>query len=292
MQLIIWRHFRFEAPEGWEVLRFERDPGVGRLTLADRYQHRLEFGWRALSKAPDLDRAISDSRKAFEADDEIEGVAGARGAGWDGLSATVEGQVQTRFMRYFAEEKCLMELTFLWPETREHDLERAVLLSVAEEPKDEQGLRRWKAFGLDLLTDDRLPLAQGNVEPARARLVFEEPESPGRSETFERLGLVDQWLTTPVDAWMATRLPKFISRRATTVETIAEHEVHSLTARWHANLGLRLLGIGRPYEAHAWRCPVHNRLYVVTLIGDRRTDLPRAVGQRLACCDDLLEATC
>jgi hypothetical protein len=277
---------RVELPEDWEMLQFTRRPEQGRCAFADRYQFRLELAWRAVDGPPDMGRVVSDYVARLRADDDASDVRPLSDAPWPGLAAAVAGMASSRFGRHLAGEGILLEAVLLWPERRDRALEEAVLSSVAEVPRRPDGTRRWRAFGLDLLATDGLPLAQCQVQPARARLSFAD-ERGRRRETFQRLGLVDQWLAEPVEAWLAAQMPRRGSIASQSSVTVHGHQVALLAG----TRPMRRLGglINRPVpcDAAAWRCPNDGRLYCVSLVGRSAGDGTRLAGGRLACCPEL-----
>ena len=60
MQTCIWRDLRIELPEDWEMLQFSLQRQAGRCAFADRYQFRLELGWRTAEAKPEIERMMSD----------------------------------------------------------------------------------------------------------------------------------------------------------------------------------------------------------------------------------------
>jgi hypothetical protein len=262
VQTHIWRNVRVELPGDWEMLQFSRDPAAGRCAFADRHQFRLEFTWRAVPGPPDLGRMVSDYRAKLETEPGTTDVWPAAVGSWSGVEARRDGQLTSRFGGYLATEGCVVEVVFLWPEGRDGALEGAVLGSLRAEAPLPDGSRRWRAFGMDLAVSAGLALAEARVEAARASLTFAGPRVSGE-ESFQRLGLVSEWLDGSVAEWLAAQV-----RRGGRVDSQASVEVHghdvALLAgrrpvrRW-GGLVTRL----RPFEAAAWVCPAHGRLYCV-----------------------------
>jgi len=285
LKLWIWRNVRLCIPADWEMLQFSRTMAEGRCAFADRYRFRLELSWQAAASEPDFDRMMSDyaarlREQAEEAPRRLDGTP------WHGLESKVNGVVTTRFGRFLPGEKCVVEVVLLWPEGRDEALERAVLTSVAPEPPH-NGLHRWRAFGMDVLADSRLALAGCRVEPANAEMIFTD-QAGETVERFARRGMVSEWLTEPVAAWLRRHAPAHADVSASTVRQ-AEHDVACLVSEERAP-GLRgRLGRRRRREAAAWICPKDGRLYSVlrTALGAAHGEPSDFFGRRLACCREV-----
>ena len=98
-----------------------RNPQAGRCAFADRYQFRLELSWKVVPGAPDFNRMMSDyaAKLIEEGEEKPEPVDGGP---WKGLCVHAQGQLSTRFGRFFPGESCLVELVFPWPEERDEKL--------------------------------------------------------------------------------------------------------------------------------------------------------------------------
>ena len=117
--LYIWRHFRLQVPDDWEMLFYAKPLQAGRCAFADRYQHRLEFSWSIVPSKPDFDRMISDYLAEVRRDERASEAAETEVAGWRGFSAQLGDVRTTRFGAYMPEERVLLECVFLWPKRRE-----------------------------------------------------------------------------------------------------------------------------------------------------------------------------
>jgi hypothetical protein len=286
----VWRHIRFQLPDDWEMLQFSRDPSSGSCLFADRYSFRFELDWRKVPGPPDMDRVLSDYSSRLREEKKIDGSRPVSAGEWKGIEARIDGILTTRFGRYFRTESCLVETVFLWPAGRDPALEQAVLSSFDECPAAYGSLRRWTAFGLDLLASSDLTLDECEVKPALARMVFRDV-SRGVEEIFERLGMVGSWLKTGVPEWMESRVPKGFRPSGRTVAAVRRHEIKLCSVE--AFRKFRRYG----YRAAAWICPNDGRLYHVSVFGPlsrglaRKADLPQQdptlPGLRLKCCDDI-----
>lgn len=298
LQLWVWRHLRIELPEDWEMLQFSRKLGAGRCAFADRYQFRAEVSWQATSGPPDLDRLVSDYQAKLRLDATTESASptrrtvsapegrtpagGARIGDWRGLRGHESGLFTSRFSRYLRGEGCLIEVVLLWPEGIDKKLEAGILGSIRPEPECAGGMRRWRAFGLDLLAASGLALHECEVAPAMARLSFRS-ERGERQETFARLGMVSDWLRGSVRDWLARQTPGDVRATEPSAVEVGRHAVEVLR-------GTRKPGLARkasPYEAAAWLCPADGRLYYVSLTGAEAGGGTGLAGKRLSCCEGM-----
>jgi len=280
MQLWVWRQLRIELPDDWEMLQYGRDAAAGRCAFADRHQFRLEMDWRTVAARPDVARTMGDYLAKLTADQTLADGRATRVGEWPGIVGRQGEQAVARFGRYLAPEQCVVELVFLWPEARDAALEGSVLASVGVEP-ERGGRRRWRAFGMDLAASADLPLRECVVQPAVARMAFGR-ERGRREETFQRLGMVDEWLRGSVGEWLASQAPRDVVRSWPSARKAGGHAIALL----HGTRRPALLRASRPYASAAWRCPRDGRLYRVATTGAARPDEPLA-GGRLGCCGEL-----
>lgn len=327
MQLHVWRNFRIELPDEWEMLQFSRGVESGRCAWADRYQFRLELDWRKVAGPLDFERMISDYRSKLRDGEHMSDVERTREAGWLGVRGRKGPVEQVRFGRHFGEESCLVEIVLMWPESRDTRLERTILRSVRAEPERLGGFRRWRAFGMDLLASPGLGLRDCNVEPANVRMTFADERSGWRGarkeETFRRMGMVSEWLArpdgksptrrsrygdgaagsarpdssgsartgpvSPVAEWLSRSAPGEVVARSQGLTEVRGHLVERMRGEWRAGILSALLGKRRRYEAAAWICPADGRLYFASVA----SALPEGPGEpglapgRLSCCTGL-----
>ena len=277
MRLWVWRHVRIELPDDWEMLQFSRQSQGGRCAFADRYQFRLELNWREVPGPPDMERMTSDYLAKLRLDGSMPDAAVASSGGWQGIEGHQNGLFTSRFGRHFATERCLVEAVLLWPDKRDADLERAVLASVAPEPEHLGRFQRWRAFGMDILASSGLALTDCRVEPANACLTFADERS-GRQETFQRLGMVPEWLDGSARQWLEQQMPRDVALVSQDATEDCGHAIERLVGTRRATLVRKR----SRYEASAWICPADGRLYCAANTKATETE-PR----RLACCPDL-----
>lgn len=284
MQEWVWRNLRFELPRDWEMLQFSRRSETGSCLFADRHAYRFELNWRRVAGAPDFARMLDDYARQLAPETPGQ-VVRVQQAPWLGLAGTFEGVATSRFGRFLPGEKYLVEAVFLWPRERDLPLERQVLASLDELPRDEQW-QRWRAFGLDCRGSAGLELQTCEVQPAAAHLVFAPKGNSLRTEDFSRWGMVEHWLRTGVEDWLAARRPRQATQIATGQRRLGDHQVYFVSARVPG----RLLGRCH-YQAAAWVCPRDRRLYCVATVTERPLEQRQAplVGHRLRCCAELPE---
>lgn len=271
------------------MLHYSCNMDAGRCALADRYRFRLEFHWRRSAVPPDLDRMLSDYRKSLEQDGLAEAVQSVQYGSWRGLETESGGVTTWRFGRFFTAESCLVELVFVWPDGPDTQMAHHVLDSVSEEPVL-KGLRCWRAFGMDMNVSDGLALQECTIKPAHAGMVFTKPGKSGRTETFRRLGMVDQWLGAPVADWLSVQQPEKARNWRPGRVSRLNHLIHYADATLPATGLRRLTRRVGSFQGAAWICPADERLYCATLTsGQPLSGKPELFdGGRLACCDDLV----
>ncbi|HUT34099.1 MAG TPA: hypothetical protein VNE39_11495 [Planctomycetota bacterium] len=308
MQLWVWRHIRVELPEDWEMLQFSRNPQAGRCAWADRYRFRAELSWQALSGPPDLARLASDYLAKLRLDGTMPDAAPVQSGDWRGPRGHEDGLLTSRLSRHLAEEGCLVELVLLWPDGLDPQREGSILASIRSESPWPHGLRRWRAFGLDALASGGLDLVECKAEPALAQLAFRDARAT-REETFQRLGMVPEWLDGSVRDWLVRQVPRDLRAEKGTFTFsppwgakgyCAEKENVPFSAREERAEasghqvetveGLRRGGLlRRPvhHAAAAWLCPSDGRLYCVGISGPDGADSKGLAGTRLSCCEGM-----
>jgi len=305
MRLWVWRHFRIEVPEDWEMLQFSRDGRAGRCAFADRYQFRLEVHWHQVEGVPDVERLASGYLARLKLDASAESTNRSEIGLWQGVEGRQGGVGQasrlpagkmpaphqgglwtSRFARYVGEESCLVELVLLWPEGKDDALQQAVVQSVAAQPGRADGLRRWKAFGMDALAMGGLSLEVCKVEPGRAGLVFGS-SSPERRETFGRAGWLSEWLDCSVRAWLQRQTLGNVAAESESSAELNGHAIETLSGLWRPRWFSGLLRSAATYEAAAWICPADGRLYHVSTLGPATSGGVPLAGGRLVCCEGI-----
>lgn len=259
MNTWIWQQVRVELPDEWEMLRYSRNPETGHCGFADRYQIRFELHWRRVPGPPDRERMLADTMSRLQ-DRGVANVERTHTGDWDGLVGTEDGKTVSRFGRYFAAEGFLLELVFLWPDGRDANAEQDLLARVAAEPARD-GMRRWRAFGLDMCVPEGFELAECRQHAARAEFVFRAPRGVGELR-FVRLGMAPVWLQDPVETWLRTQVPAGVRIDEASTRQTDGHAVAYLAGR--AKRWCRGVRLHRP-ECEFWAtiCPADGRVYMV-----------------------------
>ncbi len=293
MRLWVWRNFGIETPDDWEMLQYSRKVDAGNVAFANRYRFRLEFSWRTVNATPDIERMVSDYRAKLAIEDPKGGATRTTAAGWPGLLSGHDAPgpgLKSRFVKYFRSESCVTELVFTWPEGRDKKLERTVLEHVRAVGERPGGLRRWKAFGMDILASKGMSLKDVNVAPALAVMTFSGEKGDRREERFERRGMTSEWLRTPVGEWLATRFPEGLAIESRETRDAPGHTIEAVRGTVHVKGLGRIVGRRRRHEAAAWVCPADGRLFYVETgapeaeCGDDKKGL---IAGRLSCCPDV-----
>jgi hypothetical protein len=293
MRLWVWRNFGIETPDDWEMLQYSRKVDAGNVAFADRYSFRLEFSWRAAQATPDVERMVTDYRAKLAIENPEGGAARAAAAGWPGLLSGQDAPgpgLKSRFVKYFRSESCVTELVFTWPEGRDKKLERTVLEHVRAVSERPGGLRRWKAFGMDILASKGMCLKNVNVAPALAVMTFSGEKRGEREERFERRGMASEWLRAPVGEWLATRLPEELAIESRETRDAPGHTIEAVRGTVHVKGLGRIVGRRRRHEAAAWICPADGRLFYVEAgapDSDGSKGKKGLIAGRLSCCPDV-----
>lgn len=283
MGLCIWRHFRIDVPDDWEMLQFTRERPEGRCAFGDRYQIRLEMSWRSSTGSPDLRRSITDYISKLREQESMPDAERLDRHGWVGLDGHMGALRNTRFMKAFSRESAVVQLVFLWPNGRDPEVEGRVLRSVRDDRPSRNGLRRWKTFGLDVHARDGLELSGCTVEPAHVTMRFGDDRSAHREE-YRRLGMVEQWLDGPVERWLRLQLPPNVRIDSDETEELRGHRYARISGTRPAE-GLKLLlGQRRRFETSAWVCPTDGRLYMTRHEGTSTDSGVDPHEPRVTCC--------
>lgn len=278
--LHIWHNLAFSCPPDWEVLHFSKDPFNGRVILGDRESHRLEITWKRGSEEPDMRRLISDEQSRFETNDRVTRVRALEHKDWLGIEVEAENFLSTRFARFFPGSSYLIEAVFLWPKRIDTNLQNRVLENIKKLPESPH---RWKAFGLDIIFAQDWKLQECSVLPAAAKLRFKPEENSLEELFFQRVGMLDSWLTGSVEDWLRNQIPQ----DRLTITSSYTDRVCSHTVSCFKGTQRRPGGIGRiiaplSFYCAAWICPQDGRLYHVRTLLKKPCE-----GLAMTCCSDL-----
>lgn len=275
MELMAWRNFEFYLPRKWEMLQFSRNLDSGRCAFADRAMYRFELNWRRVDGRPDFGRMLSDYTARL-VEQGMEHPGRIEAGEWCGIQGVLKGKVLSRFGLFSERESCVVEFVFIWPGERDAILEGRVLESFRESGAPDEGMQRWRAFGMDVEVPMQMRLDDCVVEPAYAMMVFGDRR--GRAKvSFSRRGMVEDWLLIPLDAWLA-------EHARTKLDEIGQLKVHDDGGhKWFSVEGTGKRGgvfeKKRPGSMRGWICPSDGRLYSSIGTGDLKSKA------RLKCCE-------
>lgn len=285
--LWIWRNFRMELPAEWELIQFSKNAGRGRCEFADRYAIRMEFSWRAAESEPDMNRLVNDWNHRLHHEKDIKDVRSLKPGRWHGFHGTFETHQAAYYFRYFAEESCIVQVVFVWPDQREEKKEVEIIKTVKPEATRSGNRCRWKAFGMDIAVPASLHFIQCKVKTAYARFQFAVPGTDNREMIFFRRGMVREWLKKPVRTWLKANMPRKFKETSRVSREIQGHTVELIEGRRTAPGMGRLLGKKDYFYAASWICPEDNRLYYCQSISDRPgpANGQGRIPEDLSCCD-------
>ncbi len=285
MQTWSWNNLRFALPDDWEMLQFSRNPEAGRCAFADRYQYRFEINWQVIGGPPDFQRMVGDYQAKL-ATDGVKDLRPVQHAPWYGVYGMDHDTPVSRYGAFFPLGSLLLEVVFLFPvgDKPNHALEGRLLDQIQVVEPDDNGLLRWKAFGLDALVSAEHPLALCQVHTAHVTMSFHDKEGHVQ-ETMGRHGMVDCWLDIPLVNWLDAQIPRDYSIILRQNEINHGHQVFHVVARRRRPVLKDWLWGTRHMEAYAWICPADGRLRFMSRTAPQspKRPLPPFL---LCCCPD------
>jgi hypothetical protein len=287
MKSFIWRRFNIEVPENWEMLSYSTNFDNGRCYFGDRYQHRLMYRWRNITAEPDLEKMAIDYSSYIGLRDDILSVKPVSYYKWHGVEAKLNDASYSTYSSYFSDENTLIEMIFLTPGNTESHQEQKILSSVFMEPLQLGHYRRWRAFGMDMVTDDNYVIKKCQALPGLAAITFTDIKDASLYDSFERFGMVDQWLRGPVDEWAKKRTPDGVKISDACAENYRGHTFYTVKGKVGAGFYKMIKGVKVDYISRTWRCPIDGRLYCFSSVRNGNdNNLPVDI-DRLHCCDNL-----
>ena len=287
MQLWIWRNIHIALPDDWEMLQYSREHDQGKCAFADRYQFRLELTWKKFPGPPDFDRMLSDYGSKLTNEKGLKNLKQFKVGRWQGIGGELGDLWTSRYGAWMKRERILVEIVFIWPQVREADIENEVLRSAGEESSRQEGLQRWKTFGMELFASDEYALSECQIEPGVASMTFTDPANPDRLENFERRGMVEDWLEASVSEWLRVQFPKDLQVHFENSYLVGEREIQRIAGTHRTK---KIGGLGSKelhFEGAAWICPEDGRLYCFRTKNPADDPSHRRAGERLACCNHL-----
>jgi len=258
LQRICWQGIQFDHPADWELTRFSGPGEPGRCLLADRYFQRLDVRWQVLNFAPRLELLIEKYRKNDTEDSRSVPLEGGP-APWQGLLRRTPKGSFIQAARMCPQQRLLVEATIVWPETRQVELERAILASIAVMPPGPTQL--WQAMGLSATIPGDYQLRGVSAKVGRIRWEFVAGKKTLPRIAVERIALPEYWLKGPLRDWVAEELPPRHEPQRQELALWGNHRGQQLISRASAGTLAWLRGRRRIRLDMAWQCELENRVY-------------------------------
>ncbi|MEI6519147.1 MAG: hypothetical protein WCO98_03795 [bacterium] len=245
------------------------------------------FRWRNITSEPDMKKMAVDYASYIGLRDDIVSVKPVSYYQWEGVEANLPDASYSSYSSFLASEKLLVELIFLTPANSENRQEQKILSSVSEEPLQLDHYRRWRAFGMDMVTDDRYTIRKCQVLPGFAEMTFNHLKDDNLYDTFERFGMVDEWLRGSIEEWVKKRIPDGVKIISSKVEEYRGHTFYTINGKVNIGFSKLIRGARVEYIARTWRCPIDGRLYCYSSIRNSNDNNQPEDLDRLHCCENL-----
>jgi hypothetical protein len=273
---------QMEHPPEWELAVASGTDEPGRCTFADRHYHRLDIRWRPLTYVPNLDLILTKYRE-HNKDTELADLTDLP-PDWRGLRKQTPQGTLVHADRFFRNVRLLSEVTIIFPDRRDRELESQILASVQPEDPHSQ-TRLWDAMGLGVTIGRDFDLRRSTSNVGRVLWEFSTPAKSSPLLSVERIAMPDYWLKVPLRDWVVQELP---SDHQTIRQEMAVYNTHRgekliSTARVGTVAALR--GVRKVRLDLAWQCPVENRLYRISFSQVTRDDeIPLPEHLAVRCC--------
>jgi hypothetical protein len=256
----IWRGISALLPSEWELLLFSKRAEAGSITFADRYQYRLQIAWRVLTGEPDMKRTVSDSISKLREQSPDVKVSKSKHGPWSGFSFAVNNRSTSRHLRFFPDEKLLLEVIRPPMEVAGEEMDDHELLKGIDLVKDsDRG--RWIAFGMDCRVPDTFALTECEVRPGFSRMTFSGPGKQASRIAFSRRGMLKHWLKGEVSDWLTLQAPDQLTDPQAETEEKTGHLIHRFGGSFRKRESGDWRKRRRFYQSAAWICPRDGRLY-------------------------------
>ncbi len=269
-------------PHQWEICAASGSDEPGRLAFADRYYHRLEVRWRPVKYVPNLDLILTRHRRK-DKDADVEELSDIPDQ-WRGVARkTPEGTI-VHAGRFFRKLRWLTEVTLVWYEQRDRELEKAILNSV--EPQDPAApVRLWEGMGLCVTTPRDFELSRNVSKVGYIQWDFTAKSKSAPELRVERIAFPDVWLTQPLRDWMLDQLVEDHRTIREGFRLYNTHRAEELISEGKVGRVAALRGIRKVRFDLSWICPVENRLYRIS-VSERTRDNEVLIPEGLAvtCC--------
>lgn len=280
-----WRGLGLMHPADWEPAALSGPEEPPKCILVDRRFERLELQWQDLQRPPDLE-GMYDRRDRSEQAYPTARLTGV--PGWKGLVRKEETRTVVEAGRYFTGAACLVQAVMIWPQRRDHDLERTVLTSVA--PLREGANRLWQAVGLKVEVPAEFELARASGRVGHISWEFRKAGRGKMGVSVERIAMPGAWLKDPIREWLAGQVPKGFKAIRDAEVACGGHrgvEIHSRRGPLPTGaLGRRVHRLDR-----AWQCDRERRVYRVSCWGRSAGEIDLPPGLKVHCCLSIPQVT-
>lgn len=276
---------RLEHPRQWELVIACGVDEPGRLVFADRTHQRMDVRWRPLKYVPNMDLMLEKHHRRTDDETEISDLDAAP-APWRGVVRRMGDAAIVHAGRFFRETRWMVEVTVVWPDGRDEQIENEILASVApQDPRED--IRTWRAMGIDLSAPREFDVRRSVAKVGKVR--WELATSPKREAEIvvERLAMPEYWLKTPLRDWLAEGLAEDSKQLRQDPIEINGHRAEQLISVEKIGTLSSLRGLRRLRLDLAWQCPVEARVYHVSMVevsraGREEIALPESL--EIRCC--------
>ncbi len=273
-------------PAQWELTKSSGpEDETGQCVFADRLHERLDVRWRPVKHVPNLEKMLAQHRKSAlkDAGNVVVDLEDAPEP-WEGVVRKNDNSCVCHAGRCFKEQRLLVETTIVWPDSRDKELEHAILASIAPENED-SGDRRWEALGIRMSLGVDFDLHRTASRVGLVKWVF-ATETPSDGElTVERFAMPDTWLKTSLRDWLEQELAPEHRIVRQDPFTVNSHRGEQLTTHRRIGTVSALRRRRQVRLTRTWICPVEGRLYRVTfekVSRDEEIEPPESL--RVLCC--------
>jgi len=254
-----WRGIQIDHPSQWELIRASGRDEPGRCVFADRLDERLDVRWRSVTYVPNLDLMLRKYWRKTQDETEL-GELEEAPPPWRGIFRRTPQATTAHAGRFFREARLLVEVTILWPEDRDPDLEEAILQSVSTQPRGSP-VFLWQAGGMSVLAPAGYDLLESSSKVGHTRWDFGSGPKPQTSLQIERLALPEYWLAGSVGDWLEEDLPKGHRLLRREPVTVNGHPGQRLISEAKKGTLNALRGRRKVQLDVGWQCPVEGRVY-------------------------------
>ena len=198
---LAWHHLQFQIPATWEIVAYKKSAGDGQLVLADRHGETLQAFWRKVAGAPKvptlLQHLVEENFPKRFSESKIRARLQSI-AVWDAFVPPT-ADLPVFAGRYLPDERILLEVTLPPHPGRTPELVQSLFQSYR---LNNEPLRHWAAFGIDLQVPADYELDEVRPWPAAQVLRFEHRR--GYSITAHRYGMaLRQLASNTLDSFFA-----------------------------------------------------------------------------------------